>query len=150
MGPGPAPWPLRVCRVLCPTLLFECPSRHQDLVISPPESVARANKTKSASGNRVEILKFPQRRTHLVGLGRILSLNWSKTERAPAAQRVSALPYGDLDVRMSALIFPWCLQPCWINARHSDHFCSPCSEPWASLLWFRAIFPFPSPSSHRV
>lgn len=77
--------------VLCPALRFECPSRHQDLVISPPESVARANKTKSASGNRVEILKFPQRRTRLVGLGRILSINWSKTERAPAAQRVSAL-----------------------------------------------------------
>lgn len=65
--------------VLCPTLLFECPSRHQDLVISPPESVARADKTKSASGNRVEIPKFPQRRTCLVGLGRVLSINWSNT-----------------------------------------------------------------------
>lgn len=65
--------------VLCPTLLFECPSRHQDLVISPPESVARATKIKSASGNRVEIPKFPQRRTCLVGLGRVLSINWSNT-----------------------------------------------------------------------
>lgn len=136
--------------VLCPTLLFECPSRYQDLVISPLESVARANKTKSASGNRVEIPKFPQRRTHLVGLGRVLSINWSKTERAPAARRVSALPYGDLNLRMSASMLPWCPQPHWIDARHSDHFCSSCSKPWASLLWFRAIFPFPSPSSHRV
>lgn len=44
----------------------------------PNRGLARANQTKSASRNRDDVPKFPQRRTCLVGPDRILRMNRSK------------------------------------------------------------------------
>lgn len=72
---GPVAWPLRTCRRAWawqdPTLLFECPFRHQHLIVSPLEGLAKANKTKSPR-NRVEVSVFSQRRMCLGGPVRVL------------------------------------------------------------------------------